>query len=76
MIFGQSRMQSSQYSASSHMPNVGLDETKPNLGLATKKDINDVSLRLANLAGEVALVKWMLAAVLGIAVTNFAKQFF
>lgn len=48
--------------------------------VATQRDIDRVMHRLdtldAKVAGELTLVKWMLAAILGIAAANFAKQFF
>jgi hypothetical protein len=42
-------------------------------GLATKHDIERLELKLE---GKFALLQWMLAAVLAIAIANFAKQFF
>ncbi len=39
---------------------------------ATKRDLKEVELRLT---GELNLVKWMLGALLALAITNFAKQF-
>jgi hypothetical protein len=39
---------------------------------ATKRDLKELELRLT---GELTLVKWMLGAILGIAIANFAKQF-
>jgi len=48
--------------------------------LATKADTealrSDLRETKAELNGKLALVHWMLAAVLAIAVANFAKQFF
>jgi aminoglycoside phosphotransferase len=41
--------------------------------LATKKDI---ALAVAELKGEMSTVRWMLGAVLALAVANFAKQYF
>jgi hypothetical protein len=38
----------------------------------TKRDLKELELRLT---GELTLVKWMLGAILGIAIANFAKQF-
>ena len=38
----------------------------------TKSDLKEVELRLT---GELNLVKWMLGALLALAITNFAKQF-
>jgi len=47
--------------------------------VATRKDIAlavaEIKTELANVRGEMALVKWMLGAVLAIAIANFAKQF-
>jgi hypothetical protein len=39
---------------------------------APKRDLKELELRLS---GELTLVKWMLGAILGIAIANFAKQF-
>lgn len=48
--------------------------------VATRKDIAlavaEIKTEIANVRGEMALVKWMLGAVLAIAIANFAKQFF
>ncbi len=48
--------------------------------IATRKDVAlavaEIKTDLANVRGEIALVKWMLGAVLAIAIANFAKQFF
>jgi hypothetical protein len=48
--------------------------------IATRKDIAlavaEIKTEIANVRGEMALVKWMLGAVLAIAIANFAKQFF
>ena len=41
--------------------------------LVTKQDIQ---LELAPIKADVQLIKWMLAALIAIAVANFAKQFF
>jgi hypothetical protein len=38
----------------------------------TKADLKEVEMRLT---GELNLVKWMLGALLGLAITNFVKQF-
>lgn len=38
----------------------------------TKGDLKEVELHLT---GELNLVKWMLGALLALAITNFAKQF-
>jgi len=38
----------------------------------TKADLKEVELRLT---GELNLVKWMLGALLALAITNFVKQF-
>ena len=38
----------------------------------TKGDLREVELRLT---GELNLVKWMLGALLALAITSFAKQF-
>ncbi len=39
---------------------------------ATKRDLKELELRLT---GELTLVKWILGAILVIAIANFAKQF-
>ena len=48
--------------------------------VATRKDIAlavaEIKTEIANVRGEMALVRWMLGAVLAIAIANFAKQFF
>ena len=48
--------------------------------LATRKDVAlavaEIKTEIANVRGEISLVKWILGAVLAIAVANFAKQFF
>lgn len=48
--------------------------------LATRKDIAlavaELKTEIANVRGEMSLAKWMLGAVLAIAIANFAKQFF
>jgi len=48
--------------------------------VATRKDIAlavaEIKTEIANVRGEMALVKWMLGAILAIAIANFAKQFF
>ncbi len=48
--------------------------------IATRNDIAlavaEIKTDIANVRGEMALVKWMLGAVLAIAIANFAKQFF
>ncbi len=48
--------------------------------LATKADLlatkNELKLDIAGLRGEMANVKWILGAVLAVAIANFAKQFF
>lgn len=51
--------------------------------LATKGDISAVKLEIAGLRtdmaglrGEVSTVKWMLGALVALAIANFAKQFF
>jgi hypothetical protein len=48
--------------------------------VVTRKDIAlavaEIKTEIANVRGEMALVKWMLGAVLAIAIANFAKQFF
>jgi len=54
-----------------------------NTSLATKSDIREVRDDVAKLDKEVALVKadiglvkWMMGALIALAVANFAKQFF
>ena len=50
------------------------------VSLATKSGIlavkNDISLLDAKVDARFALVQWMLAAVLAVAIANFAKQYF
>ena len=47
--------------------------------LVTKRDLKELEfkleLRFEQLKGEMNLVKWMLGALLGLAITNFVKQF-
>jgi hypothetical protein len=48
--------------------------------LATKRDLKEMELhldsRFESLKGEMTLVKWMLGAVVALAIANFSKQFF
>lgn len=48
--------------------------------LATKQDISELRHELreikTELNGKLALVQWMLAAILALAIANFAKQYF
>jgi len=48
--------------------------------LATKADIlalrSDLRESQAQIMGEIKLSRWMLAVVIGLAIANFAKQFF
>lgn len=48
--------------------------------IATRKDIAlavaEIKTEITGARGERALLKWMLGAVLALAVANFAKQFF
>lgn len=48
--------------------------------IATRKDIAlavaEIKTEITGVRGEMALTKWMLGAVLALAVANFAKQFF
>ncbi|HNC51986.1 MAG TPA: hypothetical protein PLO14_07065 [Accumulibacter sp.] len=48
--------------------------------VATPHNIEHLANRFdhldAKVSGELTLVKWMLGAVLGLAIANFAKQFF
>lgn len=48
--------------------------------IATKTDIRDLradlKAEMSVVKGELNLVKWMLGGVLGLAIANFAKQFF
>ncbi len=47
---------------------------------ATRKDIvlavAEIKTDIANVRGEMALIRWMIGAVLAVAIANFAKQFF
>ncbi len=40
--------------------------------LVTKKDLK---IELAPIVADINLMKWMLGAILGLAITNFVKQF-
>ena len=40
--------------------------------LATKNDLDKIEIRIT---GELNLVKWMLGAILALAIANFVKQF-
>ena len=48
--------------------------------LATKQDVSELRYEFreirTELNGKLALVQWMLAAVLALAIANFAKQYF
>lgn len=48
--------------------------------LATKADVQRLESRIetldTRLTGEMTLIKWMLGAVIALAIANFAKQFF
>ncbi len=48
--------------------------------IATRKDIvlavAEIKTDIANVRGEMALIRWMIGAVLAVAIANFAKQFF
>ncbi|QTQ31293.1 putative protein DUF1640 [Aromatoleum bremense] len=48
--------------------------------LATKADVadlrSDLKLEAAGLRGELGTIRWMIAALIALAVANFAKQFF
>ena len=48
--------------------------------IATRKDIvlavAEIKTEIANVRGEMALIRWMIGAVLAVAIANFAKQFF
>ncbi|PIX96279.1 MAG: hypothetical protein CO126_11750 [Hydrogenophilales bacterium CG_4_9_14_3_um_filter_63_34] len=50
--------------------------TKIDLDLAVAEIKTDFGKLDARVTGELALVKWMLAVLLALAVANFAKQFF
>ena len=47
--------------------------------LATRRDLREMELRLDSrfevLKGDLSLVKWMMGALIAIAVANFSKQF-
>lgn len=49
-----------------------LRDTQEQSEPVTKGDLKEVELRLT---GELNLVKWMLGALLALAIANFAKQF-
>ena len=48
--------------------------------LATRRDLKEMELRIdarfEALKGDMSLVKWMMGALIAIAVANFSKQFF
>lgn len=48
--------------------------------LATRSDLREMELRLdsrfESLKGDMSLVKWMMGALIALAVANFSKQFF
>ena len=56
-----------------------LRDAQDNADIATKRDLKALELKIESrfeqLKGEVNLVKWMLGAILGLAIANFAKQF-
>ena len=47
--------------------------------LVTTRDLKELEFKLESrfeqIKGEISLVKWMLGALLGLAITNFVKQF-
>ena len=47
-------------------------ETSGEANLVTKKDLQ---IELAPIRADINLMKWMLGAILGLAIANFAKQF-
>jgi predicted transposase YdaD len=57
----------------------GISEAQDSADIATKRDLKELELKIESrfeqLKGEVNLVKWMLGAILGLAIANFAKQF-
>ena len=57
-----------------------LSEALQTSEVATERDMDRLSNRIdqldAKVSGELTLVKWMLGAVLGLTMANFAKQFF
>lgn len=48
--------------------------------LATRRDLKEMELRIdmrfEALKGDMSLVKWMMGALIALAVANFSKQFF
>lgn len=48
--------------------------------LATRRDLKEMELRIdmrfEALKGDMALVKWIMGALIALAVANFSKQFF
>jgi hypothetical protein len=56
-----------------------LRDAQDSADIATKRDLKELELKIESrfeqLKGEVNLVKWMLGAILGLAIANFAKQF-
>jgi len=48
--------------------------------LATRRDLREFELRLEprfeSLKGDMSLLKWMMGALIALAVANFSRQFF
>ena len=44
--------------------------------LATKGDISELTIEMAAMRGDVSNIKWMMGALIALAVANFSKQFF
>ncbi len=44
--------------------------------LATKDDVTNLKIEMGEVKSDLKLVKWMLSALIAIAIANFAKQFF
>ena len=44
--------------------------------LATKGDISELTIEMTAMRGDVSNIKWMMGALIALAVANFSKQFF
>jgi hypothetical protein len=46
------------------------------LKLENKENIQSLKLEMSALKGEMTSIKWMMGVLVGVAIANFAKQFF
>jgi hypothetical protein len=57
-------------------PRAAIDDSE----LVTRRDLREFELRLDSkfevIKGDMSLLKWMMGALIAIAVANFSKQFF